>query len=49
MDDRTVKYHEMNSQLASLIEGEKNQIANMANAAALLYHSMEQVSRAYCL
>lgn len=39
-----MKYHEINRQLASLIEGETNRIANMANAAALLYHSLEQIN-----
>ncbi|MDE6107204.1 MAG: GAF domain-containing protein [Oscillospiraceae bacterium] len=34
-------YHLMNKQLFALIHGVPHQVANLANAAALLYHSME--------
>jgi L-methionine (R)-S-oxide reductase len=37
-------YAELDRQLASLIEGERDVIANLANSAALLYHSLPDVN-----
>ena len=37
-------YQELRSQLTSLLEGEPDAIANAANTAALLYHSMPDVN-----
>jgi L-methionine (R)-S-oxide reductase len=37
-------YQELRSQLTSLLEGEPDAIANAANTAALLYHSMPEVN-----
>ena len=37
-------YAELASELRALIEGEPDQIANMANAAALIYHSLPQLN-----
>ncbi len=44
MEHRKKQYDEINKQLASLIEGEPNRIANFANAAALLFHSLEEIN-----
>jgi GAF domain-containing protein len=37
-------YTELERQLASLIEGERDEIANLANSAALLYHSLPDIN-----
>lgn len=37
----TTDYQMLNTQLAALIRGVPHQIANLANAAALLYHTLE--------
>lgn len=37
-------YSELNRQLASLIDGVPYKIANLANAAALLYHTLEDLN-----
>ena len=37
-------YAQIDRQLASLIEGERDVIANLANSAALLYHSLPDVN-----
>ncbi|MGN0980116.1 MAG: GAF domain-containing protein [Candidatus Avoscillospira sp.] len=37
-------YSELNRQLASLIDGVPHKIANLANAAALLYHTLEDLN-----
>jgi L-methionine (R)-S-oxide reductase len=37
-------YQELRPQLTSLLEGEPDAIANAANTAALLYHSMPDVN-----
>jgi L-methionine (R)-S-oxide reductase len=37
-------YQELRSQMTSLLEGEPDAIANAANTAALLYHSMPDVN-----
>lgn len=37
----TTDYQTLNEQLAALIRGVPHRIANLANAAALLYHTME--------
>jgi GAF domain-containing protein len=37
-------YRELRDQLAALLEGERDRIANSANAAALLYHALPDVS-----
>jgi L-methionine (R)-S-oxide reductase len=41
---KTELYQELSSQLASLLEGEHNSIANAANTAALLYHTLPDVN-----
>ena len=37
-------YRELRAQLAALIEGERDQIANAANMSALLYHTLPDVN-----
>jgi GAF domain-containing protein len=37
-------YRELQRELAALIEGERDWIANLANSAALLYHSLPDVN-----
>src|ERR1039458_8485179 len=37
-------YRELCSQLAALLEGESDQIANAANTSALLYHALPDVN-----
>lgn len=37
-------YEILNSQLRSMIEGENDTVANLANASALLYESMERIN-----
>ena len=37
-------YQQLLEQLRSLLEGETNRIANLANAAALLYYSLEDIN-----
>ena len=38
------QYRLMNAQLEALIQGVPHRIANMANAAALLYHTLEDIN-----
>ncbi|MBD8499937.1 GAF domain-containing protein [Paenibacillus arenosi] len=42
--DASKDYELMVSQLKALIDGESNQIANLANAAALLWHGLEKIN-----
>jgi L-methionine (R)-S-oxide reductase len=42
--DKTAFYLELDQQLASLIEGEPDAIANAANMSALLYHAMPELN-----
>lgn len=42
--DKVAGYRELEQTLAALIAGERNPIANLANAAALLYHSLPQLN-----
>jgi GAF domain-containing protein len=42
--NKTEFYRELSVQLASLLEGEHNSIANAANTAALLYHALPDVN-----
>ncbi len=37
-------YRQLNASLAALLEGERNWIANLANAAALLYHTLPEIN-----
>lgn len=37
-------YEKLNQQLSSLIDGVPHKIANLANAAALLYHTLEDLN-----
>ena len=37
-------YDELNKKLSALLEGERHKIANLANAAALLFHSLSEVN-----
>lgn len=41
--DQAAAYQLLNDQLQALIGGERDWIANLANAAALLYHSLPDV------
>jgi GAF domain-containing protein len=41
---KTELYQELHSQLASLLDGERDRIANAANTAALLYHALADVN-----
>ena len=43
-EQREDYYQQLLEQLRSLLEGETNRIANLANAAALLYHSLEDIN-----
>src|SRR5689334_11935321 len=43
-EQREDYYQLLLEQLRSLLEGETNRIANLANAAALLYHSLEDIN-----
>lgn len=42
--EKIVFYQELTRQLGALIEGTPYEIANLANAAALLYHSLEEIN-----
>src|SRR5260221_6810096 len=42
--NKTEFYQELSLQLASLLEGERDSIANAANTAALLYHTLPDVN-----
>ncbi|HEV2690141.1 MAG TPA: GAF domain-containing protein [Bryobacteraceae bacterium] len=42
--NKTELYEELRAQLASLLEGESDVIANAANTAALIYHSLPDVN-----
>lgn len=44
MSKKAEQYKLINAQLKSLIEGIPYRIANMANASALLYHSLEDLN-----
>lgn len=44
MGKKTEQYELMNAQLASLIDGVPHRIANMANASALLFNSLEDIN-----
>lgn len=44
MSKKSEQYKLINAQLECLIEGIPYRIANMANAAALLYHSLEDIN-----
>lgn len=44
MSKKSEQYKLINAQLESLIEGIPYRIANMANASALLYHSLEDLN-----
>lgn len=44
MSKKAEQYKLINAQLESLIEGIPYRIANMANASALLYHSLEDLN-----
>lgn len=44
MSKKSELYKLINAQLESLIEGTPYRIANMANASALLYHSLEDLN-----
>ncbi len=40
----TADYQTLNKQLAALVHGVPHRIANLANAAALLFHTMEKIN-----
>lgn len=42
--DKAAEYRVLVEQLQTLISGERDWIANLANAAALLYHSLENIN-----
>jgi GAF domain-containing protein len=42
--NKTEFYQELRAQLSSLLEGERDSIANAANTAALIYHSLPDVN-----
>lgn len=42
--EKNAFYRGLTQQLSALIDGVPHQVANLANAAALLYHSLEQVN-----
>src|SRR5450432_3877927 len=42
--NKTEFYQELRAQLTSLLEGERDAIANAANTASLLYHSLPDVN-----
>lgn len=44
MSKKSEQYKLMNAQLASLIKDVPHYIANMANASALLYHTLEDIN-----
>lgn len=44
MSKKSEQYKLMNEQLVALTEGVPHSIANMANASALLYHSLEDIN-----
>ncbi len=44
MTNKPELYQELRAQLTSLLKGEPDAIANAANTAALLYHSMPDVN-----
>jgi L-methionine (R)-S-oxide reductase len=44
MTDKPALYRDLAAQLASLIEGEPDRIANAANMAALLYHGLPDLN-----
>ncbi len=44
MTNKSELYQELRAQLTSLLKGEPDAIANAANTAALLYHSMPDVN-----
>ena len=44
MENKKEQYKLMNAQLQALIEDVPHRIANMANASALLYHSLEDLN-----
>ena len=37
-------YRQLNASLAALLDGERDWIANLANAAALLYHTLPEIN-----
>jgi len=43
-EQREDYYQQLLEQLHALLEGETNRIANLANASALLYHSLEDIN-----
>ena len=42
---KSALYAELQQQLSSLLEGERDFIANAANFSALLYHSLDSVNK----
>lgn len=42
--DKTAGYGELSKQLAALLHGERDAIANLANAAALLWHTLPDLN-----
>jgi L-methionine (R)-S-oxide reductase len=44
MSSKAESYRDLARQLASLIEGEPDRVANAANMAALLYHSLPELN-----
>lgn len=44
MDNNEKFYHELTQQALSLIAGESNLIANLANISALLFHELENIN-----
>jgi L-methionine (R)-S-oxide reductase len=42
--DKLAFYHELTTSLDALLAGETDEIANLANAAALLYHSLPDIN-----
>lgn len=42
--DKTAGYGELSKQLAALLRGERDAIANLANAAALLWHTLPDLN-----
>jgi L-methionine (R)-S-oxide reductase len=48
MQSKAALYPQLLAQLQSLLEGESDRIANLANAAALLFHSLADINWAGC-
>jgi L-methionine (R)-S-oxide reductase len=44
MDDKAALYRELEAQLAALLEGETDPVANAANASALIYHGVPDLN-----